>query len=431
MKYLFCLPLLFLTGRHLLAQKIDYAEVAKIFQAKCATCHRPGEAAPFALVSYDDIAKRATFIKKVVESGYMPPWKADVHYRDFANDRSLTPEERERIVRWIDAGAEKGKGSVASAKLLNGTAYGRPPDLTLRIDSSYKVQGDNEERFIVSKLPYELPEGVDMEAVEFVCNNKKIIHHANYGFYEVADTSVTIFGGSRFLDGDLAGPAMDEYNHFKKNFVFYTGWIPGSSYESYASGMGWKLPRRGVVLLTVHYSAIAVDESSIVGVNLFFANKPVRRQVKVISLGTGGIGEDAISPPLWILAGQVQAFHLKVQTQEDQSLLYIWPHMHYIGKEFTAFAVTPAGDTIPLVHIPRWDFRWQELYRMKKLLKIPAGSIVNVIGVYDNTADNPANPNSPPKMIVSTGNMRAKNEMLTLVLIYVSSEDGDEKISLE
>jgi hypothetical protein len=68
---------------------------------------------------------------------------------------------------------------------------------------------------------------------------------------------------------------------------------------------------------------------------------------------------------------------------------------------------------------------------MKKLLKIPAGSIVNVIGVYDNTADNPANPNSPPKMIVSTGNMRAKNEMLTLVLIYVSSEDGDEKISLE
>jgi hypothetical protein len=186
-----------------------------------------------------------------------------------------------------------------------------------------------------------------------------------------------------------------------------------------------------VVLLTVHYSAIAVDESSIVGVNLFFANKPVRRQVKVISLGTGGIGEDAISPPLWILAGQVQAFHLKVQTQEDQSLLYIWPHMHYIGKEFTAFAVTPAGDTIPLVHIPRWDFRWQELYRMKKLLKIPAGSIVNVIGVYDNTADNPANPNSPPKMIVSTGNMRAKNEMLTLVLIYVSSEDGDEKISLE
>ena len=105
--------------------------------------------------------------------------------------------------------------------------------------------------------------------------------------------------------------------------------------------------------------------------------------------------------------------------------------MHYIGKEFRAFAVTPAGDTIPLIHIPRWDFRWQELYRVKNLIKIPAGSVVNMVGVYDNTADNPANPSSPPRLVLSTGNMNARDEMLTLILIYVASEENDEKVSLE
>jgi hypothetical protein len=446
------------------SQSIGYEDVKEILISKCAVCHRPGEAAPFALLTYEDVAKRASFIKKVISSNYMPPWRADTHYREFANDRRLTDSEKGLLLRWIDAGVPKGaegkgagekelrdtekggegqgtrKGGGGGKKedrpvaerqrLLSQTAFNRPPDLKLRIDSPFLVPGDNAEQFVVFKLPYEIPEGENVEAIEFYCDNKKVIHHINYGFYDVPDTSLQIFKGSKFIDGDLPGYAIKEYDPFKKNFVYYTGWVPGASIESYPAGFGWPLPRRGVILLTAHFAAQGADERPILGVNLFFSKKPVQRSIRIIAMGSGGIGEKAIDPPLMIRAGHVDTFTLKVRTKKDQTLLYIWPHMHYIGKEFTAFAVTPAGDTIPLVHIPNWDFRWQEMYRLKHLVRIPAGSDVNIVGVYDNTADNPANPNSPPRMIFSTGNMISTQEMLTLVLIYVNSEEGDEKVGL-
>ena len=401
-----------------------YKDIKGIIQTKCATCHRPGEAAPFALLTYVDVAKRAAFIRKVIASNYMPPWKADTHYRAFANDRRLTAGEKDSLFRWIDAGAPRGAPADVDV-IPEQSAYNRPPDLTLQIDTPFLMPGDNAERFIVFKLPYELQNDEHIEAVEFYCDNKQLIHHANYGFYSVPDTTVPIYGGSTFIDGDGPGASLREYAPLRKNFVYYTGWVPGASYESYPPGIGWTLPKRGVVLLTVHYTAAGADEHSIVGVHLFFTKTPVRRPIRIISFGSGGIGGDAIRPPLMILAGHVDSFSLKVKTREDQSLLYVWPHMHYIGKEFRAFAVAPAGDTIPLVYIPHWDFRWQELYRLPHPVKIPAGSIINIQGVYDNTADNPANPSSPPRLVFSTGNMESKDEMLTLILIYVSGEGGD------
>lgn len=419
----------FLPGGLAVAQSPGFSSVQKIVLTRCATCHRPGEAAPFSLLTYEDIAKRALFIKKVLQTGYMPPWKADAHFRDFANNRSLAPGERETILRWIDEGAPRGPG-VPAPPLLSGTAYTRAPDLTLKIDSAYLVPGDDAERFIVFKLPYTLPADRNIEAVEFFCNNKRIIHHINYGFYAVPDTAIPIFGGSPYIDGDRPGPQQREYDVLKQHFTYYTGWIPGASYESYPPGFGWKLPRRGVVLLTVHYTALGADEHSIVGVNLFFTPKPIRREVKIISLGSGGVGEETISPPMLIPAGKVDSFQLQVKTQEEESILYVWPHMHYIGSAFTAWAETPSGDTIPLVHIPHWDFRWQELYRMNHLVRLPAGSVVHVKGVYDNTASNPANPSDPPRLVLSTGNMNSRDEMLTLMLIYVEAEEGDEKIAL-
>jgi hypothetical protein len=410
-----------------------YKDIKGIIQTKCATCHRPGEAAPFALLTYVDVAKRAAFIRKVIAGDYMPPWKADTHYRAFANDRRLTAGEKDSLFRWIDAGAPGGAWAAVdtlSDRTKAQSAYNRPPDLSLRIDSPFLLPGDNAERFIVFKLPYQLRNDEHIEAVEFYCSDRQLIHHANYGFYSVPDTTVPIYGGNTFIDGGGPGAAFREYDPLRKNFVYYTGWVPGASYESYPAGIGWTMPKRGVVLLTVHYTAVGADEHSIVGINLFFTKTPVRRPIRIISFGSGGIGQDAIRPPLMILAGHVDSFSLQVKTREDQSLLYVWPHMHYIGKEFRAFAVTPAGDTVPLVHIPHWDFRWQELYRMRHLVKIPSGSVIHITGVYDNTADNPANPNNPPRLVMSTGDMASRDEMMTLILIYVASKEGDEQISL-
>src|ERR1700744_968798 len=118
-----------------------FHDVQPIFLSKCATCHRPGEAAPFSLITYEDVSKRTGFIKRVITSGFTPPWQADPHYRVFANDHSLTPQEKEALIQWIDKGAPKGEATKIST--VNSTAYGRPPDMTLKIDSPFLVPGDD------------------------------------------------------------------------------------------------------------------------------------------------------------------------------------------------------------------------------------------------------------------------------------------------
>jgi hypothetical protein len=359
----------------------------------------------------------------------MPPFKADVHYRDYANNRILPADEKQLLLDWIARDAPRGKAVAATSAPVADTAS---PDLVLKSDQAYTVKGDNQERFVVFKVPFDLADSANIERLELYTNNKKVIHHINYGFYAVPDAGQDIRSAPAYIEAeqDTAGLEMKRYGPLKRDMAYYSGWIPGTTEEFYPKQFGWVLPKRGVVILTVHYAAIAADEESRVGVKLFFKKGPVERKVQIISLGSGGIAERDIQPRFVIFANQVSTYTLKVRTQEAQSVMYVWPHMHLLGKEFTAYAVTPERDTIRLVHIPAWDFRWQELYRMKQLVKIPAGSVIHMVGVYDNTKDNPMNPNQPPKLVMSTGDMRANEEMFTLLMIYVPYMAGDEKIQL-
>lgn len=411
-----------------------YYDVEPVLQRKCGVCHNPGEAAPFPLLNYEDFTKRLPFIKKVISTGYMPPWQADTAYSHFANQRGLTVEEKQAILAWIDNKAPKGKApknalvqNTNAGKLLNG----RAPDLVLKSKIPFTVKGNNKERFIEYKVPFELPAGKSVEAIEFVTNNKKIIHHVNYGFYSVADTSVDLDAGLSTIDTDEEPQNRSAFDPLKRTMVYYTGWIPGASAEYYPNDFGWTFPSRGVVIFTTHYAPIAADEQSIVGVNMYFKDAPVKRPVRIISIGSGGVGERDIDPIFMIPPDQVKTFELKMRTPEEQSLLYVWPHMHYLGRSFEAFVVTPGNDTIHLVKIPQWDFRWQELYRFKKPVKIPRGSVIYMKGTYDNTKDNPFNPSDPPKYVFSKGSMRSDDEMFTLLLIYAQYNLGDESIDLE
>lgn len=428
-----------LSGLPSFAQKITfYQDIQPIFHANCTGCHRPGEAAPFNLITYEDISKRSDFIKKVITSGYMPPWRANDQYTHFANKRQLSDSQIQTIVAWIDTDMPKGKINLdAEKKLLDrtdaGTAYHRKPDLTLKMDKVYLQKGDGEERFMVFKIPFELPAEANVEAVEFVSNNKKIIHHANYAVHPVEDPTIDLHNTvSQINLGTDEKYTYDQWLPYKKKMVYYGGWIPGSFYESYPAGVGWKMPRRGVILLTIHFGPSGKDTESFNGVNFFFKTEPIKRTVKVISLGSGGIGQKDIDPPLMIFANDKSTHHLQVTNRnEDISLLYIWPHMHQIGAEFKAYAMNLSRDTIPLVHIPNWDFRWQELYRYQQPVILKRGTVIHIDGTYDNTADNPANPFKPPKLVLSNGDMRSDQEMLTLLLVYVPYEEGDENKTWE
>lgn len=426
--------LMFITVNY--AQEVTFIkDIAPIIQTRCTPCHKPGETAPFSLITYEDVVKRASFIKEVVQNKYMPPWKADNHYVAYANDRSLSNSEIAKIVKWVNNKAPKGsiknKEQDAVIPLIEGTTYKRKPDFVLKASTAYKLPGDNLERFIVYKIPFELPDSADIEAIEFFGDNKKIIHHVNYAVHEVP-AEIDIHGGPDFVnltEDDRSKYAA--YIPFKKSITYYGGWIPGSSYEAYPKGIGWVMPKRGVVLLTVHYAPSAKEETSLSGVNFFFSKTPVQRKVKVISFGSGGIGEEQIRPPLLIPPNIVRTYTLNIKNPgEDFSAMYVWPHMHYLGKSFVAYGLTPLGDTIRLTSVPQWDFRWQEIYKFKKFIRIPRGTVVHIEGTFDNTSSNPFNPNSPPQYVFSSGDMRSKDEMLTLLLIFLPYKEGDENISL-
>jgi len=437
MRFLIFTFLSFFFCNQIVAQKITFStHIAPIIQQKCAPCHRPGEAAPFSLLTYQDVAKRGTFIKDVVQSGYMPPWKPDNNYRTFHNDRSLSKEEKELIVKWIDSkmpeGSGKKSGKETSATVyIQGTQYHRKPDTVLKVSKPFFIKGDNEERFLVFKIPFDLTKEQNVEAVEFVSSNKKVIHHVNFAVHPV-ENEVDIFQGADYVD--LSGSdrsQYDQYLPFKKKMDYYGGWIPGTSFESYPKDFGWVMPRRGVILLTIHYAPTGKDEEEMSGINFFFTKSPIKRKVDVISLGSAGVGESSIEPYFMIPADTTKAFNLKIVTPQDQSLLYVWPHMHLLGKTFKAYAVTPQGDTIKLVSIPSWDFKWQEIYRYKKLIKVPKGSILTIEALYDNTKENPNNPNHPPKMVFSANDMKTTDEMMTMLMVFLKYEEGDENLELD
>ncbi len=420
------------------AQKLSfYRDIQPVVHARCATCHRPGGGAPFSLITFEDLAKRAEFVRKVVTSGYMPPWKANDHYTTFSNSRKLTDLERTRIVEWIDAGAPRGKVDLRNEKKLNqeiasGTTYGRTPDLVLKMKYPYRLRGDRKERFMAFKIPFEAGEERNVEAIEFTTNNKRIVHHANFAIHPVDDPSIDIHKTVDSIDLGTSRYTYEQWIPYKKEMRYYGGWIPGTSYESYPANMGWVMPKRGVMLLTIHFSPSGKDEESICGVNFFFKKSPIERTVKVISLGSGGIGERDIFPPLLLFPEKVETYRLRIaNSREDISVLYVWPHMHYLGTEFKAYATRDVNDTIPLVHIPSWDFRWQEIYRYGKPVVLKKGDVVHMYGTYDNTSSNPMNPNNPPKFVESTGDMRSDQEMLTMLLIYVSYRPGDEALVLD
>lgn len=413
------------------AQRITwYQHIAPLIHNNCSPCHREGDAAPFPLITYEEVAKRASFIKKVTESRYMPPWKPDTHYTAFSNERKLTDEQIAMIADWAYHNMPKGKAVEEDIPFVKGTHYSRKPDMVLTMKEPFIIKGDNMERFIVYKIPFELPDSMNVEAIEFTSSNKKVVHHANYEIDDVPDLDlyntidyINLTEGSR--------QTYEQYVPYRKKMIYYGGWIPGTSYESYPANIGWKMPKRGVMLLTLHYAPIGREEENISGVQLFFTKAPVKRQIMAVSFGSGGVGEKDIDPYFFIPADVIKSFKLKVTAPEDQSILYVWPHMHYLGKVFKAYGVAPSGDTIPLVSIKDWDFKWQEPYWFPTLKKIPKGTVITVEGTYDNTINNLSNPNIPPRLIYSSGDMKTTDEMLTLVMVYMPYEKGDEKIMIK
>lgn len=417
-------------------QKLSFnKDIAPIIYKNCTSCHREGQSAPFSLITYHDVASKATMIASVVKKRYMPPWKADPEFRHYDNETCLKNEDIDKILSWVKKGAKEGSEKLESFKLPE-KVEARKPDFVIKMRSKFPIEGNNKETFAWIKAPYEIDTSasiLDVEKLEFVGGNKKLLHHVNYEVLGVPP-SLDIYSGPEFLIEDKLEKQVNPFNFMNVNpskSYFYGGWLPGMNSPVYAEDVGVKFPKRGVLLYqTMHYAASPVNDSDFSMLNIYYKASPIKRNVRLKTVGTA-TEESIIEPPLVIPADSVKSFTATSILNFDASLMYVTPHMHLLGKKFVAYAILPSGDSIPLIRINDWDFNWQLMYRFNPMIHLPSGTKFYVRATFDNTSNNPRNPYNPPQTCYSINGMKTTEEMLQLGLFMVSYKEGDEKTILK
>ncbi len=401
--------------------EINFHEhIAPIIHKNCTPCHQPNRSAPFSLISYEDVAKRAKFIGKVTETRYMPPFPADRKFQAYLNERGLTVGEITKIKLWIEGGMKEGgvgstvKSEQHFAQQSTETDLVKP-DLVLKMNKPYQISGENVEDFRFFSLPSKTATDQYITAIGFKAGNKKNVHHSRL----MVDTTNNI----RAIDGlSETDPKVYEFQKTGLKEEFLYGWVPGNDKISFPQGTGVKLNANSDFLLNMHYAPSPVPDTDQSEIQLYFAKDKIEREVRNFTLRENDIS----NKPFLIKANQKATFFISKKIDKAISLISVMPHMHLIGKTFRAFVITPNGEVINLVKIDNWEFNWQMTYQFKLLLKVPSGSTFIVEGTYDNTAENPENPNSPP-LDIAYG-WGTKDEMFNLVLYYLDYKEGDEKI---
>ncbi len=417
--------------------------VAPIIFNNCSSCHHRGGPAPFALQSYHDIAKRAKMIAYVTKSGYMPPWPADPNYSHFIGEKILTKNEKTILQKWYDQGSIPGdtfKIQEFDLVPISTRKYGNP-DLVLKLNDPFIIPGDNKDRFMLTKLPFELEKDTNIRLIEFVPDNKQLVHHVNAHLISYDKEKHNHLKYVKpILNGDIHNDssAFDQLNipysdgGFPKLSPSVSNYLPGVEPIIYPDGIGgYRVNKQSAILVKdIHYGPSPIQESDHSYFNIYFDNNPPGRQIGEFILGTQGISK--VYPPLVIAPNEIKKFETETVIPQDISVLTINPHMHLIGKKFKAYAVDPHGDTIPLIKIDDWNFRWQYFYTFKQIVHLTKGTKIKVEALFDNTLNNMDNPFNPPQFISGKdGSMKTTDEMLQLIITYLPYQKGDETIRLD
>jgi len=389
-------------------------DVAPIVFNHCSICHRPGESAPFDLLTYDDVADRAEQIVDVVDRGFMPPWLPDAGHGDFVDNRRLSETQIATLTRWVEEGAAEGDVDDLPElpQWTEGWQLGKP-DLIITMPEAYTlpadVKGTDKYRSFVIPIPGNQVRNV--RAVELRPGNKKVVHHANMFLDRARST--------RRLDAKDPGPGFDGMELGEANYPdgHFLGWTPGNTPDAGTPGITWRLDPGSDLLLQLHMVPIGKPETIQASVGFYFDDgpqSPLRSHTILMKADEqlqipAGDGSFTVS----------DSFTLPV----DAQAIVVYPHAHYLGKTVDASARLPDGSVIPIIRISNWDFNWQDSYRYSKPVELPKGTELSMTWTFDNTADNVQNPNSPPQL-VKYGN-RSTDEMSHLYLQLLLRSDRD------
>ena len=407
-------------------------DVAPILMGHCVECHRPGQVAPFSLLTYRDAAKRARFMEKMVKARAMPPWSPDGPPGAFLDERRLSDAEIATIARWAETGAAAGDLSQAPgppAAPDGGWRLGAP-DLVVRMRQPFPVPAGPGDTYEVLPIPFSLdavpadviarariPESdvLAVAAVEIRPGNPRVLHHAAV----FVDTT----GVARRREAEEGGNGYSSFG--TPGFVpasYLGGRVPGTTPRFLPSGIAaGVMPMSGDVALQIHYHATGKPETDQTEVGIYFMREPTVRMLDSLFLR---------SFRLDIPAGDAAfAVEDSIVIPADCILMSVFPHMHLLGREVHASALLPDGTTRPLIDISRWSFRWQDHYSYREPFLLPKGTRVRCRWVYDNSASNPSNPNSPPKGVQFGPN--STDEMCGLLLGVLPVNLADIPVLLE
>ena len=369
--------------------KVTYSEhVAPVPRRHCATCHRRGEAVPFFLETYQQARIRGRQILHVVDERIMPPWPPAPlpDERRFHGERRLSADEIALLHDWAENRFAEGDPALAPPPLepSSGWQLGTP-DVVATAGGAYTLPAEGPDEYRNFLLPIELDDVRYVRAVEFRLGGQSVVHHATL----MMDPTPT----SRDMDAEDEAEGFEGMaptaRHPGGRFL---GWVPGKYPEPEPEDMSWVLPPAADLVLQLHLlpSGKPVEVQPTVG--LYFADDPPRRTPFLVKLAcqtmdvAPGVAEYTVE----------DRFVLPVAVQ----VLGISPHMHNIGKVAEAWVEHRDGTRVTLVDIPDWNFQWQDDYTFEQPVMAPAGSALCMRFVFDNSAENPRNPSSPPRRIV-------------------------------
>jgi hypothetical protein len=357
---------------------VFYKDVLPILQNRCQECHRPGEIAPMAFLNYAETRPWAKAIREAVLTRKMPPWFADPQFGHFANDRSLSAQEIDTLLHWVDAGSQE--GSPQDAPPVRAWPPGwniGTPDAVFEMPHAVSIpaSGAIEYQYII--LPTRFREDKWVQQVEVRPSDAATVHHAVVYIREP---------GSQWLRGRPSGDAfalpIAKSLTTSDILLVYT---PGNSFDGWRPGMAKKIKAGSDLVLQMHYTAKGKPSADRTRIGLVFAKEPPRQAVLTLQMGN----DKFVIPP-----GEAD-YRVPVSgtLPKDALLISLFPHMHLRGKAFEYLVAMPnSGKFTMLLKVSNYDFNWQLNYRLAEPLLLPAGTRLACAGYFDNSRNNPRNP---------------------------------------
>jgi tetratricopeptide (TPR) repeat protein len=379
-------------------------DIAPIVHRSCTPCHRPGGAGPFDLVTFDDVRRRAATIVRVTSTGYMPPWKPAGH--DFLGERRLSTSEIRAFERWNASGLREGDTSALVQPRFPSTWQAGEPDMVVALpEYALRADGPDVFRNFVVAGPGRGP--LFVRGLEF-CPGSRAVHHANI--------RVDPTPASRRLDEADPEPGYEGAILRSADYPdgHFLGWTPGQAPPLPAADMAWRLEPASDFVVQLHLRPTGKPERIAPAIALYFTNEPPSRTPAIVRLGRQNIDIAAGA-----VARVVDSFTLPVAVD----VRAIQPHAHYRARSVEVWARPPGAPRRALLEIANWDFNWQDQYRYRVPVSLPAGTSLEMQYLFDNSSTNPRNPDRPPRA-VSWG-WRSSDEMADVWVQVMTHSDDD------